>query len=271
MQYITQLFLVIGFIRLIFKPKNLRFTAEYIALIGASALLLLACIFIPYFTALINTTRFYHITLFLLAPLCILGGEAIWSGMSSLWHKIRPVVPGVSLAQAEDNRAFLGFIALAVLIPYFLFTSGFIFEVTKNETTDVINEPYSIALSSYRLDLAGVYNWQDGAGADWLARNLGDESFIYADSHGCLLLYDYPELRSRLAGLAQGRGQLSELALPEDGYIFLRAWNIDKQELTSCAGVGLRRSRSFDELGFGDFIESKNRIYGNGGAQVLVP
>jgi len=180
-------------------------------------------------------------------------------------------VPSFSLAKAEDNRAFLGFIALAVLIPYFLFTSGFIFEVTKNETTDVINEPYSIALSSYRLDLAGVYNWQDGAGVDWLAQNFDDESFVHADSHGCLLLYEYPELRGRLSGLAQGRGRLSELALPEDGYIFLRAWNIEKQELTSCAGIGLRRSRSFDELGFGDIIESTNRIYCNGGAQVLAP
>ena len=273
LQYITQLFLIIGCLRLIFRPKHLRFTAEYIALSVVSALLILACIFLPNFANLSNTTRMYHIALITLAPFCILGGEGIWLGASSLWRKIRHVAPEMSLraeakqpslANAEDNRAFLRFMALAILIPYFLFTSGFIYEVTGQEVTDKIDTPYSIALSSYRVVLAGVPSWQDCAGADWLAQNLGDESIVSADSPGCLLLYGRPEFHRRLQGL-----NLENMT--EGTYAFLTSWNIEKQEITYNAGIGLRRSLSFDELGLHDVIESKSRIYNNSGAQILAP
>jgi hypothetical protein len=54
-------------------------------------------------------------------------------------------------------------------------------------------------------------------------------------------------------------------------YAFLTSWNIEKQEISVNRGVGLRLSISFDELGLHDIIESRNRIYNNGGAQVLAP
>ena len=153
--------------------------------------------------------------------------------------------------------------ALAVLIPYFLFTSGFIYEVTGQEVTDKIDAPYSFALSSHRLALTGNLYWQDEAAADWLAPNLNDESRVHADSPGCLFLSGRPEFRSRLQGFS--------LELTEGTYAFLTSWNIEKQEISHNVGIGLRQSVSFDELGLHDIIESKNRIYNNGGAQILAP
>jgi uncharacterized membrane protein len=264
LQYITQLFLIIGCFRLLFRPRNLRFTAEYIALSVTSVLLILACIFLPVFASLLNTTRMYHITLILLAPFCILGGEAIWLGVSSLWQKLRRRIEALEFA--EDSQGYFKFVTLAVLIPYFLFTSGFIFEVTKNETTDVINEPYSIALSSHRVDLAGVCYWQDVASADWLAQNIGDESIILADSGGYLLLSERTELAGRITA------SFDMTKLPENSYIYFRAWNIEKQGVTGCAGIGLRRHVVFDDIpGMTEVINSKNRVYNNGGAQILAP
>jgi len=260
-QYITQIFIVIGFIRLIFRPRGLKFTAEYIAFTAGSALLLAACIFLPGFSASMNATRFYHIALLLLTPLCILGGEGIWLAVSALWHKSRLV------AATEDNQAYINFLVLVVLIPYFLFTSGFVFEVTGHEVIDKIDSPYSIALSSHRVDVSGVFNWQDGAGADWLWQRLGDGDIAYADLHGWLLLGYENMPFSQIIGFPISVSEVSQ-----DSYIYFRTWNIDMQEITYHTGIaGCRESVSFSEAGVDDLIATRNRIYNNGGVQVLGP
>jgi len=268
-QYITQLFIVIGFIWLIFKPKKLRFTAEFIALTGVSALLLLACLLLPGFSYTLNATRLYHIALILLAPLCILGGEAIWLGIGALCQKLkqRAAASGFDLAKADNNRAYLKFVTLAVLIPYFLFTSGFVFEVTGHEVTDKVDTPYSIALSSHRVDVGGVFNWQDGAGADWLAQTLGSEHTVYADWHGFLLLFNQTKLFGQLSFFSRDMSKV-----PEDSYLYFRTWNIDKQEIILGVGTGLRQPVGFNKAPeLLSAIEGKNRIYNNGGAQILAP
>jgi uncharacterized membrane protein len=174
---------------------------------------------------------------------------------------------------AEDNQAYLRFVALGVLIPYFLFTSGFIYEVTGDRVTDRIDVPYSIALSSYRLDLAGVFYWQDGSAASWLAQRTSDETQVYASYHTFKFLgfYDFP-------------GQIADFPcdashLQDDSYIYLSTWNMSKGEMTfvvyQVPGVsisGLRRSISFAEIpGLIIAIQDRDRIYNNGGAQVLAP
>jgi uncharacterized membrane protein len=272
LQYITELFLIAGCLRLLLRPKGLRFTAEYIALSVTSVLLILACIFLPNFAKALNTTRWYHITLITLAPFCILGGEAIWLGISSVWHRLRHAVNKAMAENAEDNQAYLKFVALAVLIPYFLFTSGFIYEVTGQKITDRVDTPYSIALSSYRLDLAGVFYWQDGSAARWLAQRASDDTQVYTDLH-----------TSKILGFYRFRGQITVVPcdaskLKEDSYIYLSTWNTDKGELTFIVVqrpgpiAGLRQSLSFAEIpGLITAMEGRDRIYSNGGAQVLGP
>lgn len=53
-------------------------------------------------------------------------------------------------------------------------------------------------------------------------------------------------------------------------YIYFRAWNADNRILTFATGYAIRQSVSFDDiLGLPQLVESGNRIYNNGGAQVL--
>jgi len=269
LQWITQLFLIAGVIRLIFKSRRLGFTAEYTAISLVSALMLAACIFVPRFANILNTTRWYHIALITLAPFCILGGEAIWQGISSLVRKIRGVAPGTGSTNSKDNQAFLGFIALAVLIPYFLFTSGFVYEVTGHDITDSPDSPYSIALSSYRLDLAGVFYWRDGAAAEWLAQRSDSKTRVYAGDHEIRPLRFY-KLQGRFLRLPQK--PVRDANFKQGGYIYLTSWDVDREEITYTTDPGLRVHISFYDIrGLADIMANKNKVYDNGGAQVLAP
>jgi len=83
-QYITQLLIVVGGVFLLFRRYN--FTAEFVAGIGCSFVLLFCCMFLPGFSNLINATRFYHVALFFLAPLLVVGIDCIGD---KVWHSYR--------------------------------------------------------------------------------------------------------------------------------------------------------------------------------------
>ena len=226
-QYLTELFVVVGFLWMIFKPRSFKFKLEHVALSVIAALILLACIVIPRFSAYLLVERFYHITLFLLAPLCILGGEAIWRGISKLASPVscRLKAKGVlsSLPHSSENSlGYLRFFTLAILIPYFLFNTGFFFEVTGSQQFAVGDSPSSMALSSYRLDMA-VFSQEDAEAAVYLRQIMDDDDLVYADQWGSLIL---------CAQLLEQVGILSDSEeVPDDAYIFLRTWNVDKQEI----------------------------------------
>jgi uncharacterized membrane protein len=76
-QFITQALIIIGCCFMLSRRKGFCFTAEFLAGVGTAAFLLLYCIFMPYFSGTINMTRFYHISLFFLAPAFVIGAEAI--------------------------------------------------------------------------------------------------------------------------------------------------------------------------------------------------
>jgi uncharacterized membrane protein len=72
LQYLTELLIVIGACYLFFNYKKYNFSLEFMVCIGASFALLLMCIFVPKFSLIINMTRFYHMSLFFLAPMLVL-------------------------------------------------------------------------------------------------------------------------------------------------------------------------------------------------------
>jgi uncharacterized membrane protein len=73
LQYLTELLIVIGAVYLFFNYKKYNFSLEFMMCIGASFVLLMFCIFVPKFSLIINMTRFYHVSLFFIAPMLVLG------------------------------------------------------------------------------------------------------------------------------------------------------------------------------------------------------
>ena len=239
-QYLTQLAIVAGLVFLIKDRK--RYSAEYLSFCGAAILLLGACMFVPYFAAIINATRFYHLALFLLAPLFVLGGKAIFRNYKLL--------------------------TLCLIIPYFLFTSGLVFEATQQTDISTVNMPYSIILSNHRVDMVGVFTKNDMAVRDWaIDNNIG--AITYADTHSQLLLWEkewslWKDLR---VALRTGEFKTGD-------YIFLsernnrdRAIILRPRDGTSTSGR--RDSYSYEEIGLDKYFTKDRIVYQQGDACIL--
>ena len=131
--------------------------------------------------------------------------------------------------------------------------------------TDKADLPYSIALSSYRLDLAGVLYSKDGAAARWAGRSSDNLSNAYADRHGANLLrfYGFP-------------GHVQEFSRdannPEEGsFLYLDSINIRRGEITLAVATGLRQYINWNNVpGLASIMNNANRVYNNIGAQVLI-
>lgn len=78
LQLLSQFIIIVGAFYLIYKRYN--FSAEFIAGIGCSFVLLLLCIFVEQFSAILNMTRFYHLSLFFLAPCFVAGFDFLLRG-----------------------------------------------------------------------------------------------------------------------------------------------------------------------------------------------
>jgi len=215
----------------------------------------------------------YHIALITLSPFCILGGEVIWLSLNTLWGKLKQARPVINTDTGIDDRHYPAFITLAVLIPYFLLTSGLIYEITRQDITDNIDTPYSIALSSYRLDLSGVFCRQDGTAANWLSQHSDDKTTLVTDQHSHRIL-QFHEFRGPLGGIS-----LDANSLAGNIYIYLTRWNVEKNELAFAmypglkkSNAGLRKHFSLEDIpGLAAVIRGKDLIYNNGGARILAP
>jgi len=113
-----------------------------------------------------------------------------------------------------------------LLMAYFIFTSGLVFEAMKCQSTGTINVPYTLALSSERTGILSMYNADDVACAVWLAENVGELPFV-ADYNSMALLMGF-----RFWDVS-----------PESSnayYVFLTTWNTQHGKMVVGSGPGLR-------------------------------
>lgn len=163
--YITEILIVIGFVGLITHFVKPSIKREYFLFTLWATALLGLCILLPGFAGTLNITRFYHILLFFLAPLCILGAETLFK-----------------FTYKRRIQTLTVILTLVILTSYFLFESGFVFEITKSDS-------WSIGLSKYRMDPFRLYaqlgfvDEQSVFGAQWLSKRINvDNTKVFSDS-----------------------------------------------------------------------------------------
>lgn len=163
--YIIQAFIIMGFIALITKRASIKPRKEYYFLTVTAMVFLGLIIIVPGLANTLNMTRFYHILLFFLSPLCMIGAAFIVKQMFT-----------------REEKFFVTLLLLIVLIPYFLFQTNFIYEVTGSTS-------WSIPLSKYRMNPMQLYGERgyidehSAYGARWLSTYIDKtQQGIYSDN-----------------------------------------------------------------------------------------
>lgn len=271
-QYLTQLFIVLGLIKTILKPRDSKFKLEYVVLSIVAMLILGCCIIILSFSNFLNMSRFYHIALITLSPFCILGGEMLWQwlcrlfkSISMIFNKRQFVATGYS-SFGNDSKFFYSLFTLFILIPYFLFNTGFIFEISNLGYVPG-HIPVSMSLSNYRVDFTDYY-WKEAAGGKWLADRCNKKTIVYGDEYSVLLLDDW------LQGVTSDTFSSNFEEVKDKFYIFLREWNIVQGEtiLMDVSGLNVNRKRvkisSCRPLS--NMLVYNNLVYDNSGSQIFI-
>ena len=235
---ISSLLILIGFIGMIVKRNKTTIGKEYFMFIWLNMLILILNLVLPGLSPTFLMARFYQTTLLILAPLCLLGGEVVFK-----------------LALRMDSRKSAALITLFVLVPSFLFQSGFLYEVTGSVS-------WSVALSGYRLDRLDYYNqFTNGPevhGAMWVSTHADKTNTrIYTDDNGlsgALSSYGLvaPENLVELDNMAS--------RIDPGSFIYLRLVNVIYGKM------GLASSWNTSDIA--PFLKSQNMVYSNGGCDI---
>ena len=125
----------------------------------------------------------------------------------------------------------------SILIIYFLFTSGFIFEATKSESTEKLDLPFSYGLSAERTGIIGVATQDDLNCLNWINENWDGKSHVIGDYNSYCLIQSWV---TNYFSLSNNLRYGTLVALPKDCYIFISSWNGENQKYIEPSGVGLR-------------------------------
>ena len=257
-QHTIEIFIIVGVIRLMAKHRELKFTREFIAMVFVSTVILLMCIVLPFFSDKMAIGRIYHITLFLLAPCCILGGETVWKYVSKAFRSI------------SFKRSTYAKICLIILIPYFLFNIGFVYEFTEHPTGNPVSF-YRLKVSDEPLEKMAYYGMhvptQDFISAVWLSEHKQDKSTIYAGwSSEFFLLHPYPLPPTERIRILDP----PNMSIKKSDFVFLRCLNVKDNIMFSkriVTGADIYQFPYYNTTEI-TCLSVKNRIYSNGGSEI---
>jgi len=235
--YITEAFIVVGFIGLIMRRVKVHFGREYFTLTLVAVAFLAALILIPGLADTMNMTRFYHILLFFLAPLCVMGAETIVGLVSKHRVQLKALV-----------------LLVIVLVPYFLFQTCFVFELVKTRSSSIPLSRYRMNHAYLMVTFAYVNSWK-AFGASWL------NSYVKVQNAKVYRDWSAHELTSY--GMLGYTLRLSNTTrVPTGGMVYLSYLNVVDGLI-----VTTRYNFNSTEL---SFIPEMDRIYSNGGCQVYI-
>ncbi|MGZ4861324.1 MAG: DUF2206 domain-containing protein [Halobacteriota archaeon] len=247
--YLTLIAVIISVIGILFayrERQKFSFASEYVALAGASVLLLLFCLVVPYFAANLQLSRFFHISQIFLSVFFVIGFAGI----------VNVLKPQRDASTGKGTRE-LSFKALALFVVIlFVFHSGLAYkatgELTDSPTVLGFNKAVNIA----------KFSDQEMVAARWLNGNAtGAPSYADIFRQFALISVNRPDVR--------GFDVVSGLwwMLPSGSYLYLGTPNVDSGTLSISQNSV---TMAITEVNSTYFTAGADHIYSNGGAQVFV-
>ena len=254
----TQFLIIVGFLKTALDYKKSKFSIIYIGLSLYFLIILFIAIAISGFAAM-DPSRLFQLSLFFLAPFSVIGGLTIFGMLINVLKMSR-----------TNKKLKYSFNMLSIfLIIFFLFNTGFMYEVVKDHPTSASISQESIKKYGDILDKAGFYAgyvvMQNVFSGRWLATNMNSNERIYRGD----LVQGYPSLT--IYGSIDNRyihkfdNTTKEIG---DGYVQLSYANVIE-------GVGsiwynaLHKMTAYNFTDVYPLLEDKNKIYDNGGSQLL--
>lgn len=254
-----EVFIVAGLVFVTWRRKALRINTPFLLLSFASLFLMLVAIALPSVAVAMNGDRLFGLALLFLAPYCIFGIEAIVATASSWMRANRDLV--LKLTHAA---------LIAVLVPYFLFSYGFIWEVTEHPSNYAFlpslqqNEgvlTYSSNVSwSYMVPQTPIAT-QEVYAAKWLSSYIGP-SPVYTDDLAKPEVQGYGNIPTQ--SLVTLTPMIATHSLT-NAYVYFGAANLQT------GSVALRLPNNADEIvqySSDPVLTAGNLVYSNGLAEV---
>ena len=207
----TQFLIILGFIYLILKYKSTKIDVEFIFFSIVGILFLIIAMTVPFFASSLNMDRIYHMMLIFISPLCIFGILALTRLSAKIFRLDLLKSPQV-----------VSTVMVVLLVPYFLFNTGAIFELTEksdNIKLDlghiVDNSKFSSNSSFYIISPIPI---EDVVASKWISTYSEPESMIYSDSDRSPEIFGYGLVNPNRV---DGSGDFPE----NEGYIFIGFYN----------------------------------------------
>ena len=255
-QYLVELCIIVGLIRLFIRPMP-RIQTEFLVFIITSAFVVLGMYTLPTNGFGMGSMRVFVVTLMFLSPFFVFGVDTIAKGI-------------IYLLKIPWKTHYLSVATAIILIPYILFNSGIVFELTKSTKIDKLDIPFSIALSSYRLDMTALFTDEDTEAMEWLLKNVSVEYPMFVSWHSSQLVFQY-----KGEGYNNTLHSIEEFCDYGQGYVYLRKWCVEHQTLTTGTSYGCRVSVPWLDFGNGckpmkQILEKGIVVFDNGARIIKV-
>lgn len=236
--YLTEFLVVIGFVQMVFKKNPVPFSRKYTWFSFLFVAILGMTIILPNLAGSFRMERFYHVAILIIAPLVILGGETL----SRLLFK-------------QKNSALALSLVLLVLIPNFLFETGFIYEVT-NDVSYYLPFGMQKVKGIQRL----VFLEQEVLSAKWLSKYINvSRKVVYADSPSALqVLTSYGRLTTENTPFLYNTTE----SLENRAYVYLRQENLLDDTMVT-------ERLLWNTSNISSLLDNQNKIYSNGASEIL--
>lgn len=257
-QYLVLALTMLGLMALLFKKSKNNVERTILPLMIAGFMLLSMSVLLPFFTLGLNLSRVYHIALMFISPCFVYGAEGLGLSLQKL---------SFVAFRFKMNLPRRKVLAAALLVSYFLFTSGWVWAASMDIPTSQVLDKQRMADSANLQVKAAYYGEytlaQDITAAQWLKLYGSNGRSICAD-----FVSTYHVLNS-YGGFPRQDPRLPRGCSFEDDYIYL-------SDLNGVQGVGISYllGLGFDEWHLSSIsptLDSTNRIYSGDAIVYLYP